>query len=180
MFLLKINEKIALKQVELQDSDALFQLTDASRTYLKEWLPWLDHTRDVSDTRNFIRAAMRGHFDEASLNAIIIYEGKVAGIAGFNKIDRSNKTAYIGYWLGEQFQGNGIMTTVAGALTQYAFEHLSLNKVEIRAAVGNVKSRSIPQRLGYKHEATIRQAEWLYDHYVDHAVYGMLRAEWTK
>ena len=70
------------------------------------------------------------------------------------------------------------MTKVAKALTDYAFTHLKLNKVEIRAAVENKKSRSIPERLGFVYEGTLRQAEWLYDHYVDHAVYGMLADEW--
>lgn len=70
------------------------------------------------------------------------------------------------------------MTSVSKALTDYAFTELKLNKVEIRAAAENQKSRSIPERLGYKEEGTIRQAEWLYDHYVDHVVYGMLAEEW--
>ncbi len=47
----------------------------------------------------------------------------------------SNKTAYIGYWLGEEYQGNGIMTKVAKVLANYTYNHLNLNKVEIRVAV---------------------------------------------
>jgi len=39
----------------------------------------------------------------------------------------------------------------------------------------NKKRRSVPERLGFVCEGTIRQAEWLYDHYVDHTVYGMDR-----
>ena len=70
------------------------------------------------------------------------------------------------------------MTKTVLALLQYAFEDLQLNKVEIRAAVGNAKSRAIPERLGFTKEGTIREAEWLYDHYVDHVAYGMLASEW--
>ena len=72
------------------------------------------------------------------------------------------------------------MTKVAKALTNYAFHHLNLNKVEIRAAVENKKSRSVPERLGFVNEGTIRQAEKLYDHYVDHIVYGVLASEWRE
>lgn len=88
------------------------------------------------------------------------------------------KTAQIGYWLGEEYQGNGIMTDVTRALTDYIFNELKLNKAEIRVASDNKKSRSIPERLGYANEGCIRQAEWLYDHYVDHVVYGILAEEW--
>jgi ribosomal-protein-serine acetyltransferase len=99
-------------------------------------------------------------------------------VAGFNNINWSNKTAYIGYWLGEEFQGKGIITKVAKDLTNYAFNHLNLYKVEIRAAVENKKSRCIPERLGFINEGIIRQSEWLYDHYVDTVVYGILNQEW--
>ncbi|MBD1382661.1 GNAT family N-acetyltransferase [Bacillus sp. IB182487] len=72
------------------------------------------------------------------------------------------------------------LSRVAKALTDYAFNELHINKVEIRAAVENKNSRGIPERLGFVNEGCIRQAEWLYDHYVDHVVYGMLAEEWNE
>jgi RimJ/RimL family protein N-acetyltransferase len=63
------------------------------------------------------------------------------------------------------------MTRVAKALTDYGFNELKINKVEIRAAVENKNRRGIPERLGFVNEGCIRHAEWLYDHYVDHVVY---------
>lgn len=180
MFIHKIDENVSLKLIELNDAESVFELTDQSRNYLKEWLPWIDFTINVEDTREFIRGCLKGYAENKSLNTVILYNGKVVGVAGFNSINWSNKTAYIGYWLGEEFQGKGIMTKVAGALTHYAFNYINLNKVEIRAAVENKKSRSVPERLGFVNEGTIRQAEWLYDHYVDHTVYGCLASEWRE
>ncbi|WP_251554241.1 GNAT family N-acetyltransferase [Neobacillus muris] len=180
MFIHKIDEEVSLKLIELQDAERVFELTDQSRNYLKNWLPWLDVTNNVEDTKNFIRGCLKGHAENKSLNTVILYHGEIVGAASFNSINWSNKTAYIGYWLGEAYQGNGIMTKVAKALTDYAFHHLHLNKVEIRAAEGNQKSRSIPERLGFVNEGRIRQAEWLYDHYVDHIVYGVLANEWGE
>ncbi|AXN38664.1 hypothetical protein CN689_21445 [Peribacillus butanolivorans] len=52
----------------------------------------------------------------------------------------------MGYWLGQQYQGNGIMTRVAKALIDYAINELNISKVEIRAAVENKNSRGIPER----------------------------------
>ncbi len=69
---------------------------------------------------------------------------------------------------------------MAHDLTNYAFRQLNMNKVEIRAASGNRKSQRVPMKLGFTNEGTIRQAEWLYDHYVDHVVFGMLASEWGK
>ncbi|MNJ40026.1 putative ribosomal N-acetyltransferase YdaF [compost metagenome] len=70
------------------------------------------------------------------------------------------------------------MTSSCKAVINYVFHELSLNRVEIRAAVQNSKSRAIPERLNFCNEGIIRQAEWLYDHYVDYVVYGMLKEDW--
>nr|WP_259545613.1 GNAT family protein [Heyndrickxia oleronia] len=180
MFIHKINDDLALKLIELKDSNRVFELTDTSRNYLREWLPWLDTTTKLEDTIGFINMCLKGFSENRSINTVILFKGNIVGVAGFNNINWSNKTAQIGYWLGEEYQGYGIMTRVAEALTEYAFKELALNKVEIRVAVGNKKSRSIPERLGFINEGCIRQAEWLYDHYVDHVVYGILSEEWTN
>nr|WP_245747491.1 GNAT family protein [Anaerobacillus alkalidiazotrophicus] len=127
-----------------------------------------------------MKISLKGFSENKSLNTVILFKGEIVGVAGYNNINWANRTAYIGYWLGEGFQGNGIMTKVAKALTDYALHDLKLNKVEIRAAVGNKKSRTIPERLNFVNEGTIRQAEWLYDRYVDHVVYGVLKEEWNK
>jgi ribosomal-protein-serine acetyltransferase len=50
--------------------------------------------------------------------------------------------------------------------------------VEIGCAPGNRKSCAIPERLGFTREGVLRQREWLYDHFVDHVVYGILAEEW--
>ncbi|WP_456271382.1 GNAT family N-acetyltransferase [Bacillus sp. AK031] len=180
MFKHIINENLSLKLPELNDAEKLYNLTNSSREYLREWLPWLDGTRSAEDTKEFIKFCLTSYAEQKSLTALILFKGEIAGTAGFNKIDWSNRTAYIGYWLGQDFQGHGIMTETAKALTAYAFSELKLNKVEIRAAVENRKSRSVPERLGFVNEGRIRQAERLYDQYVDHEVYGILAEEWKN
>lgn len=175
-----INPELSLRTIELEDANAIFALTDASRAHLREWLPWLDFTKEVADTTTYIEGCLKGHEAKSSLSLAIIFRNEIVGIAGFNTINHSNKIAAIGYWLSEGAQGHGIMTKTVQALLQYAFEDLQLNKVEIRAAVGNTKSCAIPERLGFTKEGTIRAAEWLYDHYVDHVAYGILANEWYQ
>ncbi|MFC0270526.1 GNAT family N-acetyltransferase [Metabacillus herbersteinensis] len=180
MFTYKIDNQISLKLVELRDADEIFSLIESSREYLREWLGWLDKSTKVEDTRDYIKMSQQMFAENRGMNAAILYDGKIVGIAGYNAIDWSNKIAYIGYWLGETYQGKGIMTKVAEALTEYAINQLELNRVDIRVAVENKKSWSIPERLGFVEEGLIREAEWLYDHHVDHAVYGMLAEAWKK
>lgn len=175
-----INQDLALRMITPEDAEKVFALTDASREYLKEWLPWLDFTRELADTKAYIEGCIKGHKANSSLSLVILFNNEIVGIAGFNTINPSNKIGTIGYWLSEGAQGHGIMTQTVKALLQYAFETLKLHKVEIRVAEANHKSRAIPERLGFMQEGTIRAAEWLYDHYVDHVIYGLLVNEWQQ
>ncbi|NRG45437.1 GNAT family N-acetyltransferase [Bacillus sp. CRN 9] len=180
MILVNVDDELVLRAIELQDSEKIFAIIDTSREYLREWLPWVDGTKSLKDSELFIEGCLKRIVENKGLTAVILYRNEIVGIAGFNEINWSNKTAYIGYWLDGAFQGMGIMSRVAKALTNYGLNQLGLNKIEIRAAVQNYKSRSIPERLSFKQEGIIRQAEWLYDHYVDLVVYGMLAEEWNK
>jgi len=175
-----INQDLTLRMITPEDAEKVFALTDASREYLKEWLPWLDFTRELADTKAYIEGCIKGHKANSSLSLVILFNNEIVGIAGFNTINPSNKIGTIGYWLSEGAQGHGIMTKTVKALLQYAFETLKLHKVEIRVAEANHKSRAIPERLGFMQEGTIRAAEWLYDHYVDHVIYGLLVNEWQQ
>lgn len=180
MFVHKVDDELSLKLAGPEDAEALFDLTEGSRLYLREWLPWLDSTKTVEDTKSFIQSGRQGFSENKSMTTMVIYKGDIAGTAGFNEIDHTNKIVKIGYWLGQGFQGKGIMTRVAKSLTDYALMDLNMNRVEIRVADGNDKSAAIPERLGFTEEGRIRCAEWLYDHYVDHTIYGMLAEEWKK
>lgn len=178
MFCHTVSDDIQLKLLELRDAEELFALTDASRAYLREWLPWVDSTGTVDDTIAFIQSALDQFASNRGFQAGILYKGQLVGALGLHDMNWGNRSSSVGYWLGENVQGKGIMTQACKAVVNLAFREYGLNRVEIRAAVENRKSRAIPERLGSQQEGICRQAEWLYDHYVDHAVYGMLAADW--
>ena len=177
---LKLRVMANLELVLMADShaDELFELTDRNREYLREWLPWLDSNKYLQNTIDFIKYSRKQYKESISMQMCIRYDGELAGVIGFHKVDWLNHSTGIGYWLSQDRQGRGIMTASCECLLDYAFGNLGLNRVEIRCATENTRSRAIPERLGFKVEGTVRQAEWLYDHYVDHIVYGMLRDEW--
>lgn len=180
MFTYKLDEKTYLKMLDLRDVEHLFDLTISSKDNLRKWLPFIDYKKSVADTQSFIQSTTKQFSDNNGVQAGIWYDGKLAGVIGFHQINWSNKSTSIGYWLGDDYVGLGLMTKSVKAFVDYALNDLKLNRVEIRAAVENKKSRAIPKRLGFTEEGCIRQAEWLYDHYVDHVVYGMLKKDWEE
>jgi ribosomal-protein-serine acetyltransferase len=178
MFFYEVDAEIQLKLITPNDAEEIFSFVDRSRQYLREWLGWVDNTQTVEDTRQFAALNLKKFANQEALDTAIIYKGKFVGKISINSINWATKKAEIGYFLDESFQGDGIMTRAAKGIIDIAFNEYKLEKIEIHAAIGNTKSRNIPERLGFTYEGTIRQAEWLYDHYVDHAVYGLLVDEW--
>ena len=140
----------------------------------------MDTNRTVEDRKNFIRGALKQFAENNGFTAGIWHEGRLAGVIGYHSIDWENRTTAVGYWLGEEFQGQGLVTVACRALVDHAFEELNLNRVSIACATENKKSCAIPERLGFRREGVVRQAEWLYDHFVDHVVYATLASEWQK
>jgi ribosomal-protein-serine acetyltransferase len=178
LFSFRIDADTELRLLENRHTEELFALTNQNREYLRKWLPWLDNNKSVEDSRAFITRSLIQYASNEGFPTGIWFKGVLAGVIGYNKIEWSNRTASIGYWVGASFQGKGLATRACRALIDHAFNEFGLNRVEIRCATGNKKSRAIPERIGFTQEGTIRQAEWLYDHFVDHVVYGMLASEW--
>ncbi|MGC9943525.1 MAG: GNAT family protein [Verrucomicrobiota bacterium] len=175
-----LDQKICLGPINAGDAEELFRLVELDRVYLREWLPWLDGSRSIQDTLNFIEFSQKQFDSKVALQVCIRYQNKAAGVIGFHHFDWVNRSATIGYWLARDFQGRGIMTRSCASLTNYAFAGLGLNRVEIRCAVKNQKSRAIPEKLGFKNEGTVRDGAWLYDKFVDLVTYGMLSREWPE
>jgi ribosomal-protein-serine acetyltransferase len=180
MKVIAMSQEAHLKQLELADAEEMFRLTEENRSYLRQWLPWLDAVKRVDDTERFITMTMEQDAQGQGKHYGIWYKGKLAGTLGVHRIDWNNRKTEIGYWLAAGFQGKGLMTeAVAAYIDRFIFGEWNLNKVTIAAATGNLKSRAIPERLGFRLEGIIRSNEWLYDHFVDHAVYGLLASEWN-
>ncbi|MDD9148291.1 MULTISPECIES: GNAT family N-acetyltransferase [unclassified Sporolactobacillus] len=180
MFTFRVDDEIQLKLLEQPDAFPLFVLIDRQRDYLREFLPWVDR---VTSAENYF-ASIAGWTEQfrqgLGFQAGILYRGELCGMIGFHPYDLQNRRTSIGYWLSGDRQGKGIMTRCCRAVIDDAFETTAVNRIEIGAATQNAKSRAIPERLGFAHEGTIRDAEWIYDHFVNHEIYSLLRSEWRK
>ena len=81
------------------DAEALTFLIDRNRTYLREWLPWLDSSTNVRDAMRFIGRSIEQAQDMNGLTLGIICDGKLAGVIGQHYVDSLNRRTEIGYWL---------------------------------------------------------------------------------
>jgi ribosomal-protein-serine acetyltransferase len=176
---LKVCDSVELRQIGLDDVQDLTDLIDRNRSYLREWLPWLDNSTSVMDSARVIGRSIEQAKDDNGLTLGILFNGKLVGVIGQHYVDSLNRRTEVGYWLDATHQGRGIVTRAVARLTDYAFRAQDCNRVILQCAAENTKSRAVAERLGFVKEGTLREAEWLYDHYVDLVVYSMLKRTWV-
>jgi ribosomal-protein-serine acetyltransferase len=178
--IIKINDEISLEPLDEKHAIEMFDLIDSNRDHLREWLPWVDPMRTIENLRNHIAYCKQNEVAGTDYPFAIMFNGKIAGRIGIHYIHHHNKIASLGYWLGDGYQGKGIMTKSCIALINHCFNELGMNRVEIKCATGNTKSAAIAEKLNFKKEGILRQAEFVNDSFLDLYLYSMLKDEWKK
>jgi RimJ/RimL family protein N-acetyltransferase len=71
-----------------------------------------------------------------------------------------NTTSNRGFWLGLPWQGDGLMTEAADAVTAFWFDGLGFAEMRVAKAIGNTASRRISERQGMR-VATLEEREFV-------------------
>ncbi len=178
MFSYQIDDEVELRVLEERHAKELFALIDRNRAHLRTYMEWLTDDYKIEDTREFISFGLKLLTGGEGLQAGIWSEGRLAGHIGYFRTDKKNRRTSVGYWIGAEFEGRGLVTRACRAFVSYAFASLDVNRVEIGCAVDNVRSRAVALRLGFKPEGVLRSCDWVHERFVDIAIYGMLAREW--
>ncbi len=167
-----------LRSLQLDDANQLYQVIHANRVYMRQWLPWVDNTQSMLDSKSFIEDVHHKYVKGENVVKAIWCDGQLVGCIGINEINRSHQKASLGYWLAKSHQGRGIMTQAAKQMTSTAFNELKLNRLEIISAAKNFRSRAVAQRLKYTQEGILYDFFRLHGHYYDVIIYSMLKRDW--
>jgi len=131
----------------------------ASVEHLRPWMPWANDEPKMLQDRISLLRRFRGAFD---LDQTYIYgifsrdEREVWGGSGL-ETGAGERALEIGYWIHVAHINQGLATEMAAALTKVAMEVHRIDRVEIHCDPRNVRSATVPRKLGYVHEATLRR-----------------------
>ncbi len=170
-----LGDGAVVRRYTMDDLDAIWAVASGERERLGEWMPWVEGTttRDVQRAWLEQRVAETEGFEGCG----IFVGDELAGGVGLSW-DPYGIAGEIGYWTRAPYEGRGLVTRSAQEFTRIAFEHVGLNRVVIRAGVGNVRSRAVPERLGYVEESVERGGGRGLGGFYDIVVYSMLADEW--
>ncbi len=151
-------ESVVVRPYRESDAQALFEAIAESRDHLRPWLPFADEHQTVDESRHWIIQQLANWIlrDDLVLSIWEQATGRYLGGTGLHPHDWEIGYFEIGYWIRVSAEGHGYITESVRLLTDYAFDNLKANRIEIRCDELNVRSASIPKRLGYVLEGRLR------------------------
>jgi len=150
-------ERLLIRIPRPGDGQAVYQAIRSSMKDLRPWMPFVRKEQTEEEVELNIRQAHINFLKRDDLRLLVFLKetGELVASSGLHRINWSVPKFEIGYWIDSRFSGQGFMSEAVEGITEFAFQELKARRVEIRCDAKNVKSRAIPERLGFTLEATL-------------------------
>lgn len=151
-------ERLVIRMPKPGDGKAVYEAIMASINELKPWMPFAQREQSEQDVEINIRESHISFLKREDLRLLVFLKetGEFVASSGLHRIDWDVPKFEIGYWIDSRFSGQGYMTEAVEGITNFAFNQLNARRVEIRCDEKNMKSRAIPEKLGYSLEGILK------------------------
>src|SRR5690606_39443063 len=100
--IIEIDQNLSLKAIVESDAIRMFNIINSQREYLGEWLPFVQFTNKVEDSKGFVEMAMLSRKLKKDYVYKICFDDRMIGLIGTKETDLLNKNTEIGYWLSQE------------------------------------------------------------------------------
>jgi Acetyltransferases, including N-acetylases of ribosomal proteins len=111
--------------------------------------------------------------------AVTVADGRVVGTVSL-ALTPTHASAELGYWIAADAWGRGYATEAAAALCGFAFDALSVHRIEARHLLHNPASGRVMEKLGMRHEGVLRGAVRKAGRFEDLALYAVIVDDWRS
>lgn len=141
---------------------------------LRDGLPYPYTKKDAAE---YISAMLSADGNETFAFAITV-DGKAVGSIGvFRQENIHKQTAELGYYLSENYWGNGIMTEAVKQICEYVFDNSDILRIFAEPFSYNTASCRVLEKAGFKYEGTLRQNAVKNGKILDMKMYSLLRED---
>jgi RimJ/RimL family protein N-acetyltransferase len=155
-------ERLILRPPRPDEGPVANAAVQESLDALSRWMPWAANGQSVEDSTVFVREAAAAFITRERLNYFMWrkQDRLFLGSLGAFRLAWSIPSCEIGYWLRTSLEGQGYVTEAVNRLTQFLFDELGMNRIEIRCESENQRSAAVAERCGFKLEARLRNHRW--------------------
>ena len=154
-----VTERLVIRCWNPDDAPLLKSAKDASRDHLLPWMPWAASIPEELESEIKRLRHFRAEFDQDREYIYGIFDREETQALGGTGLHPhvGEGAMEIGYWIHGGWINQGLATETSAALTRVAFDIMGVDRVEIHCDPLNVSSASVPRKLGFVHEATLRR-----------------------
>lgn len=134
------------------------------------------HPYTVRDAQAFIASCIEQEGNRQLCRAVTVDGRAVGSIGVFCGSDVLEKSAELGYWLGEPYWGQGIMTDAVKQICQAAFERFDIVRIFAEPFAYNQGSRRVLEKAGFMLEGIMRNGIYKNGQIYDYCMYALLKA----
>lgn len=142
---IQVNQEIKLEPINESFLNDIFN--NFSIQVIK-YLPLLEPSKDIDNTKSFIKSAVIKNKNQSDLNWVILKNNKFIGCCGVRDI--KTKEGDFGYWLKTSEQGKGFGKLIAKTVFNWTFSKFDLNLIKYPVDKDNIASIKIIKSLGGK------------------------------
>jgi len=172
--LIPVSDTLKLCAIDERFVSELYQLVVKNRAWLQQSLNWPQYVASEEDSLKNAQSNIMLHQRGYAKMFLIVQQETLVGVLSFNAIEPLNKTAYIGYWLDEGHQGQGILSQSLEAFIQHYAQRGEIRRFVIKCRVDNAASNRVAQRAGFVLEGCLKEAEFLNGRYDDQNLYARI------
>ena len=173
-------QEFETKRLLLLKYDAKF-LDDAFEIYndyLTMRMAGPSRHNNIKETEDFIQSAIKSTNDGNLLFWVLVdkHSGKMIGDISLHP-DYRHKYASMGSILKRSLFQNGLMTEASWPVLKFAFNDLSLNRIEAQICTEHIASIKYVEKLGFRNEGRLRQNFYIDDKLFDSFMYAVIKEE---
>ncbi|WKZ48004.1 MAG: GNAT family protein [Anaerolineales bacterium] len=175
-------KRLVIRCYNPSDAKLLADSVSESVEHLKPWMPWAHDEPQRMEAREERLRNVRGKFDLGQDYGYGIFnreETRLLGSTGLHTRLGDNELE-IGYWIHKDFINQGLVTESTAALIKVAFEIIHVHRIEIHCDPRNLASASVPRKLGFTHEGTLRAKTPFRDEWRDTMIWGLFDSEYPN
>ena len=172
--IIPVTQDIELRAVEERYTADLHNLVVKNRVFLQTAFDWAQHAVSEEDTRRNVQSNQMLHQRGYAKMFLIFKDDALVGVLSFNTIEPTNKAGYIGYWLDEAAQGQGILSRAMQAMMRFYVQRGDIRRFVIKCRVDNEASNRVAERNGFTLEGCQREAEFLNGRFDDQNIWGKI------
>ena len=129
------------------------------------------HPYTVNSGVHWINYAQNSDF----IFAITINDKAIGSISIQKLTDIERLSAEVGYWIGEDYWGDGIASSALGGLVNYSFNELKIQRLFAVPLEENIASRRVLEKNGFLLEGILKKSVIKFDKMYNQALYAKIK-----